>query len=86
MQGFTALGTVTSGVPYQKKWTGTEVRAWVLDAEYQSTRLVPIRPLIANLGFISNPKYWGMAFRRSFFALDAQDFALLETAMKQVQA
>ena len=83
VQGFTAIGTVSEGTPYQKNWAGTAMTAWVRDAQYDVLGQVSIRPLIEHLGFISNPRYWGMAFRRGLFAVDVRDFEMIEDVMRR---
>ncbi len=81
VQAFTALGTVTAGVPYEKSWAGTEYTAWVRDAAYDEVTRTPIKPMLEDLSFITNPRYWGMAFRRSLFEVNATDFVKIEKAM-----
>ena len=82
LQSITAIGTVTGSVPYERNWAGTENKAWVREAAFDESKITPLKPLIEQLGFISNPGFWGMAFRRSLFEISAEDFAILEAAAK----
>lgn len=82
LQSITAIGTVTGAEPYERNWAGTESKAWVRVADFDDIRITPVKPLIEHLTFVSNPRYWGMAFRRSLFEVSAEDFAILEAATK----
>ncbi|MCP5086136.1 MAG: EVE domain-containing protein [Rhodobacteraceae bacterium] len=81
VQAFTALGTVGAGVPYEMPWAGTESNAWVRDAKYADAVQTPIKPMLEDLSFITNPRFWGMAFRRSLFEIGTEDFEKIEKAM-----
>lgn len=78
VQAFVAMGTVTGNAPYEKQWAGKDWVAWVRDAEYVTMQPVPVKPLLPHLSFVSNPRYWGMAFRRGQFEIQAGDFAVIE--------
>ena len=79
VQAFVALARVT-GEPFETVLMD-EKTAWVRKAEFTETHEVPIRPMIPDLSFISNPTHWGMAFRRSHFAIPEQDFNRIAGAM-----
>ncbi|PCH92494.1 MAG: hypothetical protein COB84_10555 [Rhodobacteraceae bacterium] len=83
IQAFVALGTVTSNAPYQRKWAHTGFTAWVHDAGYEDIREVPTKPMLEDLSFITNPRYWGMAFRRGLFQIEQQDFEVIAKAMRK---
>ena len=78
IQGFVALGTVTGDAVYQKEWADTGFVAWVRDARMRSVGPIPVKPMLEDLSFVTNPRYWGMAFRRGQFEISPGDFALIE--------
>lgn len=80
VQAFVATGTVSDGDPFETDFDGYP--AWVRAASYDLEIRASVRPLLENLAFVSNPKNWGMAFRRSLFEITAEDFALIDTAMR----
>ena len=82
IQSFVALGTVTGDEAFEQDWADTGMSAWVRDASYEQVALAPVKPLLGQLGFVTNPRYWGMAFRRSLFEISSEDFALIENAMR----
>jgi hypothetical protein len=45
--------------PYQRKWAHTDFTAWVRDVDYATIREVPAKPMIEDLSFVANPRYWG---------------------------
>lgn len=79
VQAFVALATVT-GEPFETVLMEDKT-AWVCAAEFAETSEVPIRPMIPDLTFITKPTHWGMAFRRSHFAIPEQDFNRIAGAM-----
>lgn len=83
VQAFVATGTVSEGEPYEADFDGHP--AWVRAANYDLETRAPVRPMLGNLAFVSNPKNWGMAFRRSMFAITLDDFTVIETAMRNVE-
>ncbi|OUS08888.1 hypothetical protein A9Q96_00670 [Rhodobacterales bacterium 52_120_T64] len=80
VQAFVATGTVGDGEPFEADFDGNP--AWVRSATYELETRAPIRPLLEPLSFVTNPKNWGMAFRRSLFEISTDDFLLIETAMR----
>ncbi len=78
VQAFVALGTVLEGDPYEVDFDGNP--GWVRPAQTDIFARTPVKPLLEDLAFVSNPKYWGMAFRRSLFEISAEDYALIEGA------
>jgi len=83
VQAFVATGTVGDGEPFEADFDGDPV--WVRSASYDLDNSAPVRPLLGPLAFVHNPKNWGMAFRRSLFEISAEDFALIENAMQNVE-
>lgn len=82
VQAFTALGRITGAMAYEKQWADTGFVAWVKDAEFEDISPVPVKPLLEDLSFVANPRYWGMAFRRGQFEISAKDFELIAQAMR----
>lgn len=80
VQAFVAMGTVKDGIVYEVDFDGYP--AWVRKAKYDKCNSMPVRPLLPDLGFVKDPDKWGIAFRRSLFPISADDFALIEKAMK----
>lgn len=81
LQQFTALGRVTDSSPYQVTVTES-FKAFRRKMEFTGdVKSVDVRPLIEDLEFIQNKKYWGMAFRRGLFSISENDFELISKAM-----
>ena len=80
VQAFVAAGTVGEGEPFETDFDGFP--AWVRSASYDIIARASVRPLLTELAFVSNPKNWGMAFRRSLFEITPEDFAKIEAAMR----
>lgn len=81
VQAFVATGTVSEGEPFETDFDGYP--AWARAASYNLETRASVRPLLENLVVVSNPKNWGIAFRRSLFEISAEDFALVDSAMRQ---
>lgn len=81
LQAFVALGTIKGEEPYVAPWATGEIEAWVRDAEFAKTKDAPTKPMLEDLSFVTNPRYWGMAFRRSLFEISPDDFAVIANAM-----
>ncbi|MFV2033855.1 MAG: EVE domain-containing protein [Halocynthiibacter sp.] len=81
VQAFVCLATVTGAAPRQLPMPGTDFRPWALDAAFERIREMPIRPMLHDLTFIKNPRYWGMAFRRSLFQISSVDFDHIASAL-----
>lgn len=80
LQQFTALCTLKDAPPYQKEiYEG--FNPWQRDAEYKIAQPIPVKKLLDELSFISNKKYWGMAFRRGVFSIPEKDFKLIAKHM-----
>ncbi|MEO1920147.1 MAG: EVE domain-containing protein [Paracoccaceae bacterium] len=81
VQAFVATGTVSEGAPFETDFDGYTASARA--ARYNLETRASVRPFLESLVFVSNPKNWGMAFRRSLFEISAEDFALVDSAMRQ---
>mgnify|MGYP001820658999 CR=1 FL=1 len=83
VQSFVSRGTVTECGPFEADFDGSP--AWVRAATYDIEARASVRPLLEPLAFVANPKNWGMAFRRSLFEISAEDFALIDAAMRDAK-
>ena len=81
VQAFVGLATVTGEVVCQIPMPGTDLAPWARDATFAKIREVPIKPMLEFLSFVKNPRYWGMAFRRSLFQIPKDDFELIAKAL-----
>ena len=77
VQAFIASGTVTDFEP--RKGTIANGPSWVKDATYDAPFHVPAKSLLEELSFVTSPRHWGMAFRRSLFEVSQADFDLILT-------
>lgn len=80
LQEFTGLATVTGEAPYHVEMSA-DFPPWRLEVEFADLTPAPIRPLIEELSFISDPKRWGLPSRRGLFEVEAGDIDLIRTAM-----
>lgn len=81
VQAFVGLAAVTGEQSTERAFPGTDLTAWTRAARFAKTRDVPVKPMLEDLGFVTNPRYWGMAFRRSLFEISQADFDHIEKAM-----
>jgi hypothetical protein len=81
VQAFTAIGQIKPGEPYQGDMGGgfhpTRRDVGFLKRPAEA----PIRPLLDRLSFTRGKSSWGYAFRRSSFAISAEDFLIIAEAM-----
>jgi hypothetical protein len=77
---FTAWGVVAEGEPYQVALApGHSV--WRRPVSFEPCLPVDVHTLLDRLGFIPNPRYWGMPFRRGLFTIPSADFEVIVAAM-----
>jgi len=81
VQRFTALGTVTGTEPYQVEMT-PDFHPWRLAVDFHAIGDAQARPLVGRLSFVTDPARWGLPFRRGLFEIPADDFAVIEQAMR----
>lgn len=74
VQAFTAIGEVTGETAFEKQWAGTDFTAWVREARFTPIDPIPVKPMLEDLSFVTNPRYWGMAFRRGQFEISEDDY------------
>jgi hypothetical protein len=84
VQAFVALGRILDDAPYPHRIGSFE--AQLRRAAYEPVGRAPVRPLLPRLGFARDKgSHWGMAFRRGLFAVTAEDFAVIEAAMREAR-
>lgn len=79
-QSFTALGFVKTGAIYQVEMT-PDFHPYRIDIEFAKCAEAPIKPLIANLSFITDKSHWGAPFRFGMLKIPEIDFTLIAQAM-----
>ncbi len=80
LQQFTALGTITGQQPFQVELR-PDFHPWRLAVEFEDVTPTPIRPLLAELSFITDPKRWGFPFRRGLFEIEEGDMDVIRSAL-----
>jgi hypothetical protein len=81
LQAFVALAEVTGAAPRMREFR-PGMTGWARDARFEEVREVPVRPLIDELGFVTDKRSWGMAFRGGKRAIPEADFARIASAMR----
>ena len=79
LQAFTALGRV-DGSPIAQSRDGHQ--PFRRGVAWQPVPCIPIRPLLAELGFIRNKSHWGAAFRFGYVRVPANDFMRIVAAVQ----
>lgn len=80
-QAFTAIGSVCAGAPYRVSMDA-HFRPWRRDVAFVAAQAAPIRPLLAQLAFITDPARWGYPLRFGQLQISAADFYLIAAAMQ----
>ncbi len=84
LQAFTALGFIRTGDVYAHDMTPDGVPGfvpWRIDVDYQAVQSAPIKPLIAQLDFITDKTHWGAVFRFGQIKISEADFRRIAEAM-----
>ena len=84
LQAFTAMGFIRTGEVYAHDMTADGVPGfvpWRIDVDYVDTQITSIRPLIAQLDFITDKTHWGAAFRFGQIKIGKDDFNRVARAM-----
>jgi hypothetical protein len=84
LQAFTALGFIRSGEVYAHDMTHDGVPGfvpWRIDVDYQAVQCAPIKPLLAQLEFITDKTHWGAVFRFGQIKISEADFRRIAAAM-----
>jgi EVE domain len=85
LQAFTAMGVIRTGEVYTHDMTADGVPGfvpWRIDVDYVPVRPASIKPLIADLEFITNKVHWGAAFRFGQIKINETDFLRIIAAMR----
>lgn len=80
-QKFTAIGRVVDPNIYQVK-INDDFMPYRRNIDFIHCKEVSIHPLISELSFIENERYWGYPFRFGHLEICAEDFKLISTQMK----
>ena len=80
LQAFTAIGRIRTGTVYQATLPA-DPRPFRTDADYLTSQLAAIKPLIPQLSFIRSKAHWGAAFRSGTRRVPEADFARIAAAM-----
>lgn len=81
LQQLTALGEVSDDEPHQVE-VRPDFRPWRRRVDFEEVGRVPIRPLIALLGFVTDEQRWGLPFRSGLLEVTAGDFGVIAGAMR----
>jgi hypothetical protein len=85
LQAFTALGFIRTGEVYEYDMTADGVPGfmpWRIEVDYlEDLQIAPIKPLLTELKFIVDKKYWGAAFRFGQLRIEKPDFERIAQAM-----
>lgn len=84
LQAFTALGFVRTGEVYAHDMTSEGVPGfvpWRIDVDFAPAQIAPIRPLVAQLDFITDKAHWGAVFRYGQLRISEADFQQIASAM-----
>jgi hypothetical protein len=82
LQAFTAIGRILDDEPYQAQ-ASPALQPWRRNMEFLPCTATPIRPLLDQLEFVSDPQRWGYKFRFGVFRIEEPDFLLISSAMTQ---
>jgi hypothetical protein len=80
LQAFTAIGQITSEVPYQVTLTD-DFQPFRHTVRYLPCRQVLIQEVLAGLTFLPDKQHWGAKFRFGHLAVPQDDFQRIAHAM-----
>lgn len=80
LQAFTAIGQITSDLPYQVTLS-TDFQPFRHTVRYLPSRQVAIQEVLADLTFLPDKQHWGAAFRFGHLAVPQADFQRIAQAM-----
>lgn len=84
LHAFTALGFIRTGDVYAHDMTPDGVPGfvpWRIDVDYRTVQTALIKPLIAQLDFITDKTHWGAVFRYGQIKISEADFRRIAQAM-----
>ncbi len=79
------MGFIRSGEVYPHDMTPDGVPGfvpWRIDVDYQAVQCAAIKPLIAQLDFITDKTHWGAAFRFGQIKITEADFLRVAAAIR----
>ena len=79
LRQFIAVGEILDQPPAERLMGGGS--GWSRPARYFKSSPADVYPLLDRLSFVHDRQHWGMAFRRSLFAVTEADFSLIAKAM-----
>lgn len=82
LQAFTAIGQVADDDLYQVEMEGGWM-PWRRNVTFYPCRETPIKPLIDDLGFITNKTNWGFKFRFGLFEIPQADFKKIQACLQK---
>jgi len=82
LQAFTACGRIRDRDPYQFDMGGGFV-PFRRDVDWIAAGEARILPMLQMLSFTAGKANWGQPFRYGLFSIPAEDFALIEQAIRQ---
>ena len=80
LQAFTAIGQITSEVPYQVTLPDG-FQPFRHNVRYFPCRQVPIQEVLEDLTFLPDKQHWGARFRFGLLAVSREDFQRIACAM-----
>jgi hypothetical protein len=80
LQRFTALGVIADDEPYQVEMSPT-FRPWRRALAFVPADEAPARLIVDRLSFVTDPRHWGLPFRRGLFAVPEPDMVQIAAAM-----
>ncbi|MFT4246256.1 MAG: EVE domain-containing protein [Micrococcaceae bacterium] len=80
VQAFTAIGQITDTETYQAT-VSPDFHPARRNVKFYDAKETSIRPLIPELEFIEDERYWGFKFRFGVFEINEHDFQLLKNKM-----
>jgi hypothetical protein len=80
LQAFTAIGQITSDVPYQVTFS-EDFQPFRHTVRYLPCRTVPIQEVLGDLTFLPDKQHWGAKFRFGHLAVSRTDFQRIARAM-----
>jgi hypothetical protein len=80
VQAFTAIGEVLAEKPHQVD-VGAGFKPYRRHVRFFDARVASIRPLLQRLSFTRDKESWGLAFRRSVFRIEVDDYRQIAQAM-----
>ena len=81
IQAFTAIGKAVDDVPYRATQSET-FQPFRRRVRYARAKDAPIHPMLEQLSFSRDRGSWGQILQRGFFEIEANDYAVIASAME----